>query len=119
MSAVEISQLEEKIKANQSTLELSVRESEVLIIKQRKFRNAINELEKELLEIRLPWKEGDIVEDETGTRYRVTGFGFGRYGNRNNDTPRPEGIRLTKGGAEAYKDARIIQSNKLRVITYE
>lgn len=59
-----------------------------------------------------PFQIGDIVVDETGTRFRITSLRAG-YPN----PERPTGIRLQKSGAEAHKDPRTIFSNKLTVET--
>lgn len=73
----------------------------------------VSRIKEAILEAESLFKVGDIVEDETGTRFRVTtlsGHGYGTPANK------PMGIRLQKSGAEAHKDPRTIFSNKLMVV---
>jgi len=110
-----IESLRTMIATNEANLKVIVEEQQRLTEDARKIHNGQTQLQREVLELELEWKVGNILEDETGTRYRVTDLGFKRYG-IDEELPRPEGIRLTKAGAEAYKDPRRIYSNKLVVV---
>lgn len=72
-------------------------------------RLVIKNLEEERRELTIPYRRGDIVEDEMGVQYRVTGFAS--YGKAD-----CMGIRLAKAGHEAHKDSRPIYSNKLKKV---
>lgn len=72
----------------------------------------VSRIKEAILEAESLFKVGDIVEDETGTRFRVTTLSGHGYGTAN----KPMGIRLQKSGAEAHKDPRTIFSNKLMVV---
>ncbi len=115
MSELTQETLRTMIDTNEANLQLITDQLHQLNEDSRKIQTEQARLQRELLEVELPWKVGYIVEDETGTRYRVTDLGFKRYGT-DDELPRPEGIRLTKAGAEAYKDPRRIYSNQLLVI---
>lgn len=78
-----------------------------LTMRSDEIRTEIRRLEEERRELTIPYRKGDIVEDEMGVRYRVTGFGT--YGKAD-----CMGIRLTKEGHEAHKDPRPIYSNNLK-----
>ena len=79
------------------------------------------QLTNERAKLVFPWEVGSIVEDETGVRFRITDLGL--HGYRRDRTPngehRPQGIRLAKNGAEAYRDPRRIYSNWLKVVDPE
>ncbi len=81
----------------------------------RKASRVVEKLKAELAELTSPFKVGDIVEDETGTRFRVTRLNS-RTWDGSQYVDQPAGIRLNKNGSEAYKDPRPIYSPNLTVI---
>lgn len=116
MTDVRIEKLQAMIDEDDATLKLISEQQSQLLTDARKINNEVTVMKQEILELTLPWKVGNIIEDETGTRYRVTDLGMNRYGNNDEKLPRPQGIRLSQAGAEAYKDSRTIYSNKLVVV---
>lgn len=72
-------------------------------------RTQIKHLQYHRRELTIPYRSGDVVEDEMGVRYRVTGFGT--YGKAD-----CMGLRLAKDGHEAHKDPRPIYSKRLKKV---
>lgn len=84
-------------------------EAKPLERRAQEIRDEIRRLQEQRRELTIPFRQGDIVEDEMGVRYRVTGFGT--YGKGD-----CMGIRLAKAGHEAHTKPRPIYSNKLRKV---
>lgn len=81
--------------------------------REHEIEQEIHKLEEQLTELTVPYKVGDIVEDECQVRYRVTEV---RRGYRS----KPHvlfGIRLTVKGIEAHQNQRPIYSQKLHKVT--
>lgn len=75
-------------------------------------RAALRKLEAEKIELTVPYRVGDIIEDEKKVHYRVTHVGY-----RSGSSPlNLVGIRLTKEGHEAHKDPRPIYSAKVKKV---
>jgi regulator of replication initiation timing len=102
--AKELEELKEQqraIKAEAARLELEASE----------LRDRQREIGTRITELTVPFKVGDICQDEKGVQYRVTQLaGYGGH---------MVGIRLTKEGHEAHKDSRRIYSNKLVKVEVE
>lgn len=70
-------------------------------------RSHLGKARHRLTELTTPYWEGDVIEDELGVRYRVTGVNY---------EGRASGIRLNEKGVEAHKDPRRIYSKKIKKV---
>lgn len=86
------------------------KEVDKLRSKMSSLHTEIRNIEDEIFDLSSPFSVGDIVEDETGIRYRVTQLNYG------SGPTRLFGIRLSKNGAEAFKDPRTIWAKKLKKV---
>jgi hypothetical protein len=72
----------------------------------------LRKLETEYIDLTVPYKVGDIVQDEVGVNYRVTSVGY-----HTGASPlKLAGIRLAKTGQEAHQNPRPIYSAKLKKV---
>jgi hypothetical protein len=85
------------------------KESQDLSNQLDEVRTEMRKINSRITELTVPYRVGDLVEDEMGVQYRVTQVE--RYGDLS-----LRGIRLTKNGYEAHKDPRPIYSKKLRKV---
>lgn len=117
-SDAQLSQLMEQWEAEQREIREKVAELKAqmdpLETRLSSLRSLMEKGKGEQLRRTAPFREGDIVLDDQGVRYRVHKVAFIKewVNNQPVEAGSVWGIRLTKNGVEAYARPRVIVSSK-------